>query len=124
MLVSLIEFLTIKLFFVVIQSQAKIILVPRYKELGVRPVWALVKEIPKLLLYFPDFQENELPDRAYLRGVLWVLREDGWKQLISQARKARIAAEEEDKEELIEIHPDILHTLTSLPDVKKGTQKY
>ena len=55
--------------------------------------------------------------------VLGALREDGWKQLINQARKTWIAAEEEVKEELIEIHPDILHTLTSLLDVKKGTQK-
>ena len=87
-------------------------------------MWAFVKEIPELLLYFPDFEDNELLDRAYLWGVLGALREDGWKQLINQARKARIAAEEEDKEDLIEIHPDILHTLTNLPDVKKGTQKY
>ena len=110
--------------YAVTQSQAKIIPVLRYKELGILPVWAFVKEIPELLLYFPDFEYNELPDKAYLWGVLGAIREDGWKQLISQARKARIAAEEEDKEELIEIHPDILHTLTSLPDVKIGTQKF
>ena len=59
------------------KANPKIIPIPRYKELRVRPVWAFVKEIPELLQYFPDYEENELSDRAYLWGVLEAPREDG-----------------------------------------------
>ena len=44
--------------------------VPRYKELGVKPIWSFVKEIPELLKYFPDLEDDELPDRSFLWGIL------------------------------------------------------
>jgi hypothetical protein len=49
---------------------------PRYKELGVRPVWSFVKELPDLMEYFPDVGENGVPERSFLWGILGTLRPD------------------------------------------------
>ena len=48
----------------------------RYKELGVKVVWTYTKEIPELVEYFPNFNKDEYPDRAYLWGILGTLREE------------------------------------------------
>jgi hypothetical protein len=93
---------------------------PRYKELGVRPVWSFVKELPDLMEYFPDVGENGVPERSFLWGILGTLRPDAWKQLLEQSKKARSNDIEEEKGDLIEIHPDILQMLKNAPLLSKG----
>ena len=74
----------------------------------------------ELMLYFPDLEANELPDRDFMWSVLATLREDEVKKLISEARKNRDSGNEEDKQELIEIHPEFLSALLSAPNTNKG----
>ena len=70
--------------------------------------------------YFPDIQEKELPDREFMWTILSTLREDAVKKLIEDARKKRSVSNEEDKEELIEIDPEILNLLLAAPNINKG----
>ena len=94
--------------------------VPRYKELGVKPIWNFVKEVEDLAPYFPTFEEGFLPERSFLWGVLGTLKRDDWKQLLKEARSKRGKKEKEEKEELIEIDPQILDQLIQAPSVSKG----
>ena len=59
--------------------------------------------------YFPDLNQNELPDRSFLWTILGTLRTKECKQLLEDARKKRSNKTEESKDELIEIAPDFLN---------------
>ena len=96
------------------------ILMSRYKELGVKPVWALVKEWPDLLEYFPNFEETEHPDRSFMWALLSSMRPDACKQLLEDARKVRSSQAEESKDELIEINPNFLDNLLSIHVLAKS----
>ena len=72
------------------------------------------------MVYFPDFQEGELPDREFMWTILSTLREDAVKEIIRDARKKRAVSAEEDKEELIEIDPEILKMILEAPNLNKG----
>ena len=102
------------------QSEAKIFPIPRYKELGVKTIWEFIKEIPELTKYFPDFDEGEYPDRAFMWDVLGALKRDACKELISKARQVRSAGSEENKDDLIEIHPGLLDKLMKAPTMSKN----
>ena len=98
--------------------------VPRYKELGVKPLWAFVKEVPELLQYFPNLEKDELPDRFFMWTILYTLRYDQWKQLISDARSARSKSDKNNNDELIEIDPEFLNKLISTPMLSTSKQKF
>ena len=83
------------------QSEAKIFPNPHYKELGVKTIREFIKEIPEFAKYFPDFDEGEYPDRAFIWGVLGALKGDASKELISKARQVRSVGSEENKDDLI-----------------------
>ena len=82
--------------------------------------WGFVKQITDLLSYFPDLEVNELPDRDFMWSILTTLREEGVKKLIADARKNRDVSNEENKQELIEIHPDFLNALISAPNTNRS----
>ena len=63
---------------------------------------------------------DKYPDRAFMWGVLGFLRGDAYKQLINDARVARSKGNEEDKNDLIEVHPEILDKLIQIPSVSKS----
>ena len=45
--------------------------IPRFAELSVKYFWPLMKkERADLMLYFPDYGLNQLPDKAYLFNIL------------------------------------------------------
>ena len=94
--------------------------VPRYKELGVKPIWTFIKEIPELLQYFPNLEKDELPDRSFMWTILSTLRYDEWKQLIWDVRNARSKCDEENNGELIEIDPEFLNKLMTTPVLSAG----
>ena len=103
-----------------LNKDVQMIPMPQYKELGVKPVWALVKEWPDLLEYFPNFEETEHPDRSFMWAVLSSMRPDACKQLLENARKARSSQAKESKDELIEIHPSFLDKLLSISVLAKS----
>ena len=73
----------------------------KYKELSTKNVRKLVKEVPELMLYFPDLESNELLNRDFMWTVLATLREAEVKKLIKDARKNIDVGDKEDKNELI-----------------------
>ena len=79
-----------------------------------------MKETEDLVKYFPTYEEGSLPERSFLWGILCTLRRDVWKALLKEARNRRGKKEVEDKEELIEIDPQILDKPMSVPTVSKG----
>ena len=60
-----------------------------------------------------------LPKSSFLWGILGTLKRDEWKALLKEARNRRWKKEVEDKDELIEIDPQILDKLMSAPAVSK-----
>ena len=67
--------------------------------------------------YFPDLNQNELPDRSFLWTILGTLRTNECKQLLEDARKKRSNKTEENKDELIEIAPDFLNKIILAPTI-------
>ena len=63
---------------------------------------------------------GELPDRAFLWRILGTLRANAWKILLENAWKARSKGEEEDKNDCIEVHPEIYEKLIAAPNLTEG----
>ena len=98
----------------------------------------LINGVTELVLYFPDLEANELPDRDFMLSVLATIKEFEVKKLIEESRKNRDSGNEEDKKELleepnqtriwseilvlliIEIHPKFLSALLAAPNTNKG----
>ena len=57
---------------------------------------ALVKEVPDLMIYFPEYTSNQTPEKNYLFTILGVLRGEELKELIQEAREKRLIYEESD----------------------------
>ena len=69
------------------------------------------------MLYFPNIDEDELPDHSFMWGILGTLKKDEWKKLIEEARVSRSLDSAESKEDPIEIHPDFLDALLATPNL-------
>ena len=111
----------IRLYFhqAITNDKAKLIPIPKYKELSTNNVWIKVKQVPDLMKYFPNLEDNWLPDRDFMWTILSTLREDEVKKLVKDARKNRDVGNEEDKQELIAIHLEFLSTLLAAPNTNK-----
>ena len=70
-----------------------------------------MKEIPELMIYFPDYTSKQCPDKDYLFSVLGAVRGDQLKELIQEARKKRLVYEEPDINEFIEITEEMKRKL-------------
>ena len=84
---------------------------PKYKELSTRTLWAFVKEIPELMIYFPDNTSKQCPDKDYLFSVLRAVRGDQLKELIQEAREKISEYEVPDIDEFIEITEEMKRKL-------------
>ena len=81
--------------------------VPKYKELSTRTILNFVKDVPDLMLYFPDYSQKQCPDKDYLFSILGALRGEQLKEIIQEARKKRSVYEEPDINEFVEVTEDI-----------------
>ena len=66
------------------------------------PLWKMFQT----LSIFPRFTKGWAPDRSFMWNILSTLKPDECKQLINEARVVRSKKDEENNNELIEIHPD------------------
>ena len=106
-----------------IQQDVKMLAIPKYRELGINPIWDYVKEVPDLVKYFPSLNQNKLPERAFLWRVLGTLRREAWQQLLDNTKKVRGKDSLENIDDLIEIHQDFLDNIMkaqTLEKVSKG----
>ena len=81
-------------------------------------MWEIMKECPDLLIYFPDIKEGQTPDRDFIYKVLSTLRTEEMRGLVQSARKNRSIANKNEKEDLIEVHPDIRAELIGMLPMK------
>ena len=86
--------------------------------MSVKKIWPQFKENKELLKNFPDFNENELPERDHFYEILTTLYEDEVNQLIVNVRKARAQVKPESREELVEFDPSILKEIESVIEMK------
>ena len=86
--------------------------------MSVKKIWPQFEENKELLKFFPDFNENELPERDHFYGILTTLYEDEVKQLIANAREVRTQVKPESWEELVEFDPSILKEIESVIEMK------
>ena len=80
----------------------------------------MVKQVPDLLTYFPDLEEDEVPDRSFMWTILCTLKEETCKTLIDEAREKRSKKSENDNGELVEIHQDFIDQLLTAPQIGRG----
>ena len=52
-------------------------------------LWNLIKEVEELKVYFPDLDENQLPNCEYMYSVLSTLRNDKVNSMVLKVRKNR-----------------------------------
>ena len=75
----------------------------QYKELSVKNIWPLVKEIDDLMMFFPDYNNNQLPCRTHLYDLLATLRYKEVLAMIKNVRNNRAQENQDDKKELVHI---------------------
>ena len=85
-----------------------------YKELGVSKIWNYILQIKDLIDYFPDYQNNELPEREFMWTVLATLRSEATSSLIEDARKSRSIKNDSDKSNMIAMASEFLAALMNI----------
>ena len=75
--------------------------------MSTQAIWNFVKEVPDLVLYFPDYTLKQYPDKGYLFSILEAIRGDELNRLIQEARKKRSIYEEPDINEFVEVTEEI-----------------
>ena len=86
-------------------------MVPRYKELSVSELWGHVKDEPSINKFFPDYRDNDKPDRDYLLAILSTTVPDALQQLILESRESRSVGAYDEAENLIKITPEIKQSI-------------
>ena len=87
------------------------VIVPKFKEFSVENIWPMVKDVPDLIKFFPDFKDKQKCDRTYMFQVLASTRYDEISNMIKNARKNRSLLENNDEAETILIHKDLLEEI-------------
>ena len=83
-------------------------------------MWGFIKDVSDLVEFFPNLKQNELPDRAFMWGILSTKRREAWKSLLEEARKARGKNNNENTNDLIEIAPEFYEKVMNAPTLVKG----
>ena len=65
----------------------------------------MVQECDDLLLYFPDIEDHQIPERRFLMGILWTKRKEEMRNLIKTARSNRSISNIPDENDLIQMTP-------------------
>ena len=79
-----------------------------------------MKDVPKLMKYFSDIEEGQLLDRSFMWTILSLFRGEACKKLIDTTRNARGSDLAENRDELIEIAPDLLNDIMQAPLMSKS----
>ena len=81
-------------------------------------MWRYAKEVPEICAYFPDIENAEMPDRQFFWSIIASVCPDATKRMIKVARDKRISGEEEDKDNLVEVHPETLNKISECASQK------
>ena len=99
-----------------ILKQTKVIeiVIPRYNELKVSNVWPLVSDAEDLMIYFPDYDHKQLPDRRFMYSILATLRYDELKGMVDGARKNRSLNEENQDDDFVHINEELYKEISNV----------
>ena len=63
----------------------------------------MIKNHDNFTIYFPDFKEDEMPEREYLIAVISTLNTEATKAIISEAREKRSISMTENEGNLVKV---------------------
>ena len=75
-------------------------------------IWDLVKDVDEVFSYFPDYTDNQIPERDFLFKILSTIRTDVIRSMIKQSRDARSVKNHED--ELIILKNDLMEEIKEI----------
>ena len=90
------------------------LVVPRFKELSVKQIWELVKNISNYAQYFPDFEGSKLPERDYLIAIISTLDPEATKMIVQQALDKRSIMESPNDGDLVKITKELSSEIQKL----------
>ena len=70
--------------------------VPRYKEINCKTIWEKAKTNDQIIKYFPDFNQNRLPQKQYLFNVINTVQPHTMYNYIKKIKKDREEVEIEE----------------------------
>ena len=88
--------------------------VPKYSGISVKKIWDYVKGCDDLMVYFPDLDEGQLPERKYIFRVLSAQRPIQLTKLVKQAWDNRAIENSSQDDMMIEMTADVKETILSL----------
>ena len=88
-------------------------IVPHYKELFISKIWNIIKEVDKLMIYFPNYKPNEKPERSYLIAVISTINPEATKEIVANARELRLIAVTDKQENLVKLTSKMRQTISS-----------
>ena len=92
--------------------------VPKYPELKVESVWNIVKTDSEINSYFPDYEQDQYPERDYLYAILSTLRKDELLQLIKTAKNNRAYSNQSEEDEMVQITNGIRNEIFNILPTK------
>ena len=67
----------------------------------------MIKDIQDLMVYLPDYKDNQMPDRNYKFQILTTMRNEQVSNILMNARKNRALQEKVDDNELVFVNKEI-----------------
>ena len=98
--------------------------IPKFREVAVEKIWPIIKEVPDLIIYFPDYKANQKSERKYMFQLLATLRYEEINRMLTNARKNRELQKESDNKEFIFIQSNMLKEIGSVMARKYETANY
>ena len=81
-------------------------------------MWAYIKEVEDLSIYFPDYTDKQLPEREYMWSVVATLRENAAHSIIETARESRSLLNKDNQDDLIEVTEQFMEELNKVTKKK------
>ena len=100
------------------------VIVPKFKELSVEYIWPMVKDVPELNKFYPDFKDKKKCDRKYMFQILATMRHDELSSIIRNIKKNRFLLENNDEDETILTYKNLLEEINSVMTQKRKMMDY
>ena len=100
------------------------VIIPKFKELSFENIWPMVKDVPELNKFFPNFKDKKKYDRKYMFQIFATMRHDELSSMIRNAKKNRFLFENNDEDETILIHKNLLEGINSVMTQKHKIMDY
>ena len=74
----------------------------------------MIKEVPDLMRFYPDYKDNQRPDRKYMFQILTTMRYNEVYNMLQNSRKNRALEENPSEEEFVYIKANLLKEIESV----------